>query len=64
VAEIPWTPPRWVEINPELDEALNRVMDGRPVRGRPAPMDALKEIEGLLLSKTLTDGSAVRETVH
>ena len=64
IANLPWSSPRWVEITPEIDEALNRVLDGRSRLGLPAPVDALTEIEGLILSKTLTHGSAVREAVH
>ena len=64
IANLPRSSPRWVEITPEIDEALNRVLDGRSRLGLPAPVDALTEIEGLILSKTLTHGSAVREAVH
>lgn len=64
VAKLPWSPPRWVEITPEIDGALNRVLDGRSRPGLPAPVDALTELEGLILSNTVPDGSAVREAVH
>ena len=64
IAKLPWSPPRWVEITPEIDEALNRVLDGRSRPGLPAPADALTELEALILSNTLPDGPAVREAVH
>jgi hypothetical protein len=63
VAKLPW-PPRFIEINPAIDEALSRVIDGRCSQCRPAPIDALTELEELILSKTLPDRSAVREAVH
>lgn len=64
IAKLPWSSPRWVEIAPKIDEALNRVLDGRSRLGLPSPVDALTEIEGLILSKTLPDGSVAREAVH
>jgi hypothetical protein len=56
---IPWTPPRRPKID---DEAL--VLGGRSISGRPAPIDALTELEGLLLSNALPDGSVTSDLVH
>ena len=62
VAKLPWSPPRWVEITPEIDRKLNRLIDRST--HRQAPIDALMAFEGLLLSNALTDGPARSDAVH
>jgi len=57
VAKLPWSPPRWVEITPEIDQKLNRLIDN-PTAYRTAPIDALTALEGLTLSNAVPDGSA------
>ena len=63
VAKLPWSPPRWVEITPEIDQKLNRMIDIE-LTYQQAPIDALTAIEGLILSNALTDGSARSGAVH
>jgi hypothetical protein len=63
-AKLPWTPPRWVEITPEIDAALVRVIEGRSTLGRTAPVDALTELEALILPNAIPGGVAVPKVVH
>jgi len=63
VAKLPWSPPRWVEITPEIDQKLNRMIDIE-LSYRQAPIDALTAIEGLILSNALAGGSARSDAVH
>ena len=62
VAKLPWSPPRWVEITPEIDRKLNRLIDRST--HRQAPIDALTAIEGFILSNALPDGAARSDAVH
>jgi hypothetical protein len=62
VAKLPWSPPRWVEMTPGMDEALNRLIDASA--HRLVPVDALTIIEGLILSNALPNDSARSDAVH
>jgi hypothetical protein len=62
VAKLLWSPPRWVEITPEMDRALNRHIDAST--HRLAPIDALTAIEGFILSNALPNDSARSDAVH
>jgi hypothetical protein len=63
VAKLPWSSPRVVEITDELDRKLNRIIDSSR-SSRRTPADALKALEGLLLSNALPDGSVGLGAVH
>jgi hypothetical protein len=63
VAKLPWLPPRWVEITPEIDRKLNRLID-KSMSYRHAPIDALTALEALILSNALTNASARSDAVH
>jgi hypothetical protein len=62
VTKLPWSPPRWIEITPETDLRLNRLIDAST--HRPAPNDALTALEWLLLPNALPNGSARSDAVH
>jgi hypothetical protein len=63
VANLPWPPPRWVEITPEIDRKLNWIID-KSMSYRHAPIDALTALEALILSNALPNASARSDAVH
>ena len=63
VAKLPWPPLRWVEITPEIDRKLNRLID-KSMSYRHAPSDAMTALQALILSNALTNASARSDAVH